>query len=156
MACINYNLSSTLSTAARRAPITVFWLSFRSWSLDIVRALDHLHNRNPIIMHRDLKPGNAPQCRVSRLVDVVYLTTYPCSTAANMMLSKDLNTLKLADFGMSKKMYHEERTQVLIGHTWVFCCGLTCSWRSDKLSDGTQRTHWDSSIYGAWGGGAEN
>ncbi len=32
--------------------------------------------------------------------------------AANMMLTKDLNTLKLADFGMSKKMYHEERTQV--------------------------------------------
>ena len=31
------------------------------------------------------------------------------------MLTKDLNTLKLADFGMSKKMYHEERTQVQIG-----------------------------------------
>mmetsp|Transcript_16793 Transcript_16793/g.35505 ORF Transcript_16793/g.35505 Transcript_16793/m.35505 type:complete len:309 (-) Transcript_16793:338-1264(-) len=64
-----------------------------SWSLDIVRALDHLHNRNPIIMHRDLKP-------------------------ANMMLTKDLNTLKLADFGMSKKMSLEERTQMAHkGHT---------------------------------------
>jgi hypothetical protein len=31
-----------------------------------------------------------------------------------MMLTKDLNTLKLADFGMSKKMYHEERMQVCI------------------------------------------
>mmetsp|Transcript_23475 Transcript_23475/g.63365 ORF Transcript_23475/g.63365 Transcript_23475/m.63365 type:complete len:309 (+) Transcript_23475:151-1077(+) len=64
-----------------------------SWSLDIVRALDHLHNRNPIIMHRDLKP-------------------------ANMMLTKDLNTLKLADFGMSKKLYHEQRMQMAHkGHT---------------------------------------
>jgi hypothetical protein len=35
--------------------------------------------------------------------------------SANMMLTKDLNTLKLADFGMSKKMSQEERTQV-----WVF------------------------------------
>ena len=34
-------------------------IPFCSWSLDIVRALDHLHNRNPIIMHRDLKPGNS-------------------------------------------------------------------------------------------------
>jgi serine/threonine protein kinase len=34
-------------------------LDFLSWSLDIVRALDHLHNRNPIIMHRDLKPGES-------------------------------------------------------------------------------------------------
>ena len=30
-----------------------------------------------------------------------------------MMLTKDLNTLKLADFGMSKKMSLEERTQVV-------------------------------------------
>jgi len=49
------------------------------WIMDLLRALDHIHNRNPIIMHRDLKP-------------------------ANIILTKDLTTLKLADFGMSKKV----------------------------------------------------
>ena len=34
--------------------------------------------------------------------------------SANMMLTKDLNTLKLADFGMSKKMSQSERTQVKV------------------------------------------
>ncbi|EKX44679.1 hypothetical protein GUITHDRAFT_72031 [Guillardia theta CCMP2712] len=54
------------------------------WSLDLLRALDFLHNRDPIIIHRDLKP-------------------------ANLMLTKDLQTLKLADFGMSKKVERSQR-----------------------------------------------
>lgn len=63
------------------------------WTLDLLRALDFLHNRNPIIIHRDLKP-------------------------ANMMLSKDLSTVKLADFGMSKKINQAEReTMINKGHT---------------------------------------
>ena len=49
------------------------------WSLDLLRALDFLHNRNPIIIHRDLKP-------------------------ANILLTRDLGSLKLTDFGMSKKV----------------------------------------------------
>ena len=86
-------------------------MDFHSWSLDIVRALDHLHNRNPIIMHRDLKPGSpcseAVVCPLSLILICLALFS------ANMMLTKDLNTLKLADFGMSKKMSLEERTQVV-------------------------------------------
>jgi serine/threonine protein kinase len=49
------------------------------WSLDLLRALDFLHNRNPIIIHRDLKP-------------------------ANILLTRDLGSMKLTDFGMSKKV----------------------------------------------------
>jgi len=48
-----------------------------AWTQDIFRALEFLHNRDPVIMHRDLKPGN-------------------------LILTKDRSTLKLADFGMSK------------------------------------------------------
>jgi len=54
------------------------------WSLDLLRALDFLHNRNPIIIHRDLKP-------------------------ANLLLTKDLSILKLTDFGMSKKVDRAQR-----------------------------------------------
>mmetsp|Transcript_8587 Transcript_8587/g.21154 ORF Transcript_8587/g.21154 Transcript_8587/m.21154 type:complete len:310 (+) Transcript_8587:222-1151(+) len=56
------------------------------WTLDIVRALDFLHNRNPIIIHRDLKP-------------------------ANLMLTADYSVIKLADFGMSKKVDAAKRDQ---------------------------------------------
>jgi len=49
------------------------------WSMDLLRALDFLHNRNPIIIHRDLKP-------------------------ANLLLVRDLSLLKLTDFGMAKKV----------------------------------------------------
>jgi len=63
------------------------------WSMDLLRALDFLHNRNPIIIHRDLKP-------------------------ANLMLTKDLELLKLADFGMSKKVDSAMRLQSTHkGHT---------------------------------------
>jgi serine/threonine protein kinase len=54
------------------------------WSLDLLRALDFLHNRNPIIIHRDLKP-------------------------ANLLLTRDLSILKLTDFGMSKKVDRAQR-----------------------------------------------
>jgi serine/threonine protein kinase len=47
--------------------------------MDLLRALDFLHNRNPIIIHRDLKP-------------------------ANLLLVRDLSLLKLTDFGMAKKV----------------------------------------------------
>ena len=54
------------------------------WSLDLLRALDFLHCRNPMIIHRDVKP-------------------------ANLILSKDLNIMKLMDFGMSKAVSLSER-----------------------------------------------
>mmetsp|Transcript_18065 Transcript_18065/g.40995 ORF Transcript_18065/g.40995 Transcript_18065/m.40995 type:complete len:337 (-) Transcript_18065:127-1137(-) len=64
-----------------------------SWSLDILKALDYLHNRNPIILHRDLKP-------------------------ANLMLTRDLTTVKLADFGMCKPVERAVRDVVKHhGHT---------------------------------------
>eukprot|EP00960_Hanusia_phi_P046243 757718-Hanusia_phi.AAC.1 len=64
---------------ARLGKATIF-----GWSLDLLRALDFLHNRDPIILHRDLKP-------------------------ANLMLTKDMEMLKLADFGMSKKVERSQR-----------------------------------------------
>jgi serine/threonine protein kinase len=97
--------------------------ALHSWSLDIVRALDHLHNRNPIIMHRDLKPGELYSQiiiglgqKINQLFDGEFAAFLICFAliSANMMLTKDLNTLKLADFGMSKKMSQSERTQVKV------------------------------------------
>mmetsp|Transcript_12092 Transcript_12092/g.18971 ORF Transcript_12092/g.18971 Transcript_12092/m.18971 type:complete len:330 (+) Transcript_12092:425-1414(+) len=48
-----------------------------TWCMDMLRALDFLHNRDPIIIHRDMKPGN-------------------------LLLTRDFTVLKLADFGMGK------------------------------------------------------
>jgi len=56
------------------------------WIQDLLSALDHIHNRDPIIMHRDLKP-------------------------ANLLLSRSREDLKLADFGMGKKVDSAERLQ---------------------------------------------
>ena len=47
-----------------------------SWALDLARALEYLHSRQPAIVHRDVKPGN-------------------------MLLTADLQTVKLCDFGVS-------------------------------------------------------
>mmetsp|Transcript_605 Transcript_605/g.1424 ORF Transcript_605/g.1424 Transcript_605/m.1424 type:complete len:128 (+) Transcript_605:1-384(+) len=48
-----------------------------AWIMDMMRALEFLHNRDPVIIHRDMKPGN-------------------------LLLTRDLSTLKLTDFGMGK------------------------------------------------------
>ena len=58
----------------------------QAWSLDILRALEHLHGLDPVVMHRDLKP-------------------------ANVLVTRDRRTLKLADFGLAKSFPrgHEPR-----------------------------------------------
>jgi serine/threonine protein kinase len=48
-----------------------------SWLGDLLRALDHLHDRDPILIHRDVKPEN-------------------------LLLTRDRRSLKLADFGLAK------------------------------------------------------
>ena len=48
-----------------------------TWSLDILSALHHLHNRDPVIIHRDVKPSN-------------------------ILVSRDRSALKLIDFGLSR------------------------------------------------------
>ena len=66
-----------------------------AWSLQLLRALHFLHTHDPafIIMHRDLKP-------------------------ANLLLTADLATLKVADFGMGKKVERARRdSQLHRGHT---------------------------------------
>ena len=54
------------------------------WSLDILSALDFLHDRDPIIIHCDVKPAN--------------LILTPCHT-----------TLKLTDFGIAKTVSRDRR-----------------------------------------------
>jgi serine/threonine protein kinase len=54
------------------------------WSLDILRALDFLHDRDPIIIHRDVKP-------------------------ANLMINNARTNLKLIDFGMVVKLPRAQR-----------------------------------------------
>ena len=64
-----------------------------SWTNDLLQGLNFLHNRNPIIIHRDLKP-------------------------ANLLLTTDLCTLKLTDFGLSKAVDRSQRdTATHSGHT---------------------------------------
>mmetsp|Transcript_4574 Transcript_4574/g.11109 ORF Transcript_4574/g.11109 Transcript_4574/m.11109 type:complete len:319 (-) Transcript_4574:130-1086(-) len=58
------------------------------WIQDMMRALEFLHNRDPVIMHRDLKPGN-------------------------LIITKDRSSLKLADFGMSKIVRKAEMSNVV-------------------------------------------
>ena len=48
-----------------------------AWILDLLRALEHLHDRDPILIHRDVKPEN-------------------------LLLTRDRRSLKLADFGLAK------------------------------------------------------
>ncbi len=66
-----------------------------SWIMDLMRAMEHLHSRDPVIMHRDVKP-------------------------ANCVLSPNLQTLKLCDFGMSKMCRRSQMaTTVHTGYTGV-------------------------------------
>jgi len=62
------------------------------WSVQLLSALKFLHTRDPIILHRDLKPSN-------------------------IVLTADGSQLKVADFGMSKKVkVHERETKVHAGN----------------------------------------
>ena len=58
--------------------------TIRKWSHDLLSALEFLHNRDPIIIHCDIKPAN--------------LLLTPCKTS-----------LKLTDFGISKSIHREQR-----------------------------------------------
>ena len=54
------------------------------WTLQLFKAIHHMHSQNPIIIHRDLKPSN-------------------------ILLSEDLQTLKIADFGTAKTIHLSQR-----------------------------------------------
>ena len=58
--------------------------TIQKWSHDLLSALDFLHNRDPILIHCDVKPAN--------------LLITPCRTS-----------LKLTDFGISKSIDREQR-----------------------------------------------
>lgn len=58
------------------------------WSHNLLSALDFLHDRDPIIIHRDVKP-------------------------ANLLLSSDHSSLKLADFGLAKTVPRATRSYAL-------------------------------------------
>ena len=58
--------------------------TIQKWSLDLMSALDFLHNRDPMIVHCDVKPAN--------------LLVTPCRTS-----------LKLTDFGIAKLLDRERR-----------------------------------------------
>jgi serine/threonine protein kinase len=84
-----------------------------SWILDMMHALEFLHNRDPVIMHRDLKAGTkipqimsiqlyCPSTVMESLCMCKTLNLNPTNQAGNLILNRQLTTLKLADFGMSK------------------------------------------------------
>lgn len=66
-----------MRSAQTRALIVARCLQALSWSIQLFKALKFLHGKETPIIHRDLKP-------------------------CNLMLSGDLRTLKLRDFGISK------------------------------------------------------
>lgn len=75
------SLSDFLDTKRNASAHCEPWVPPRSvtysWITDMMRGLEFLHNRDPVIIHRDMKPGN-------------------------LLLTKDLTTIKIADFGMCK------------------------------------------------------
>jgi serine/threonine protein kinase len=70
------NLDQYLSV--KRAGFNLGQPKVYKWSLDILSALEHLHGLDPVVMHRDLKP-------------------------ANILIARETQTLKLADFGLAKR-----------------------------------------------------
>ena len=60
--------------------------TIQKWSLDLLSALDFLHNRDPILIHCDVKPAN--------------LLLTPCRTS-----------LKLTDFGIAKSVDRRQRLE---------------------------------------------
>ena len=59
--------------------------TIQKWSLDLLLALDFLHNRDPILIHCDVKP-------------------------ANLLITPYKTSLKLTDFGISKSVDREQRS----------------------------------------------
>ena len=72
------NTSLADNLAARPAGFDLGRALSRRWALDLLRALRHLHDRDPILMHRDVKPEN-----------LLLTVSHPV-------------TLKLSDFGLAK------------------------------------------------------
>mmetsp|Transcript_20930 Transcript_20930/g.69872 ORF Transcript_20930/g.69872 Transcript_20930/m.69872 type:complete len:442 (-) Transcript_20930:270-1595(-) len=57
-----------------------------AWTRGLLKGLAFLHDREPMIMHRDLKPGN-------------------------LLLAEGLRTIKIADFGVSRTLKKKDRLQ---------------------------------------------
>ncbi len=73
-----------------------------TWIMDLMRAVEHLHSRDPVIIHRDVKPGNC-------------------------VLSPNYQTLKLCDFGMSKMCRRAHiATTLHTGYTGMDVCVCMC------------------------------
>jgi serine/threonine protein kinase len=64
--------------ARRRPGFNLGCAAARRWARDLLRALAHLHDRDPILMHRDVKPENL------------------------LLTAGRPAVLKLADFGLAK------------------------------------------------------
>ena len=58
--------------------------TIQKWSLDLLSALNFLHDRDPIIIHCDIKP-------------------------ANLLMTRCRSSLKLTDFGISKSINRDQR-----------------------------------------------
>ena len=61
--------------------------TIQKWSLDLLLALDFLHNRDPILIHCDVKP-------------------------ANLLITPYKTSLKLTDFGISKSVDRDQRAAI--------------------------------------------
>ena len=71
--------------ARRRPGFNLGCAAARRWARDLLRALAHLHDRDPILMHRDVKPENL------------------------LLTAGRPAALKLADFGLAKMVRHAPR-----------------------------------------------
>jgi len=91
------------------------------WALQLCDVLSHLHNRQPPIIYRDLKPGN-------------------------IMLKKVDNTLILIDFGIAKPTLDKKSSSLVDYITPGYsspeqCAGKECDARSDIYSLGATIYH---------------
>jgi serine/threonine protein kinase len=78
----------SLMTQARRKGEFIPLLDILNWTKQILDALEYLHNQDPPVIHRDIKPGN------------IKLTPS--------------NLVKLVDFGLVKQMLPDEMTVTVI------------------------------------------
>ena len=74
-----------------------------AWAKGLFKGMDFLHSREPIILHRDIKPGFCThECHGrNRCACMRGARTHAFGTiSGNLLLSEGLRTLKIADFGV--------------------------------------------------------
>ena len=93
---LEYMGGGTLSDLVQRQMLTPQYKIYSTndalrWSIQIASALAYLHNSKPMLIHRDLKPDN-------------------------IMLTKDLSSAKLIDFGLHSRIHRPDNHDTMCSY----------------------------------------